>query len=98
MTPDQMWWLALGIGAAVVAVVAVLLGLIIATARSIDAHASKIWTVGKEIAGNTASLWTLSEVAGATPRIRRAAESLEDSAAAIAESVGRGPGSGARTP
>lgn len=90
MTPEQLWWLGLGIGAAVIAIVAILLGLIIATARSIDANAGRIWLVGKEIAGNTASLWTLSEVAGATPRIRRAAESLEDSAAAIAEAVGGG--------
>lgn len=96
MAAEQIWWLALGIGAAVIAVVAVLLGLIIATARSIDANASKIWLVGKEIAGNTASLWTLSEVAGATPRIRRAAESLEDSASSIAESVGRRPDAGGR--
>lgn len=91
MTPQEWWWLSLGIGTVVVAVVAVLLGLIIATARSIDQRASGIWQVGKEIAGNTASLWTLTEVAGATPRIRRAATSLQDSAAAIAESVGRAP-------
>lgn len=92
MTPEQMWWLALGLGAVVIAVVAVLLGLIIATARSIDARARDIWVAGKQIAGNTAALWTLSEVAGATPRIRRAAESLEASAASIAESVGSGRG------
>lgn len=90
MTPDQWWALGLGLGAVVVAVVAVLLGLIIATARSIDSHAQSIWVVGKQIAGHTASLWTLSEVAGATPRLRRAAESLDESAGRIAESVGRG--------
>lgn len=94
MTPEQIWWLSLGLGAIVVAVVAILLGLIIASARSIDRHAASIWVVGKEIAGNTASLWTLSEVAGATPRLRRAAESLEESAAAIAGSVGAKPAEG----
>lgn len=98
MTPQEWWWLSLGIGAVVVAVVAILLGLIIATARSIDGHAKQIWVVGKQIAGNTATVWTLSEIAGATPRIRRAAESLEESAATIAESLGGGtaPGLGRR--
>lgn len=92
MTPDQWWALGLGLGAVVVAVVALLLGLIIATARSIDGHARSIWIVGKQIAGNTAALWTLSEVASATPRMRRAAESLDESAGRIAEVVsGREP-------
>lgn len=94
MTPEQWWGLGLGIGAVVVAVVAILLGLIIAAARSIDGHAKAIWIVGKEIAGNTAAVWTLSEVAGATPRMRRAAESLEESAGQIADAVaGEKPGS-----
>lgn len=98
MTPQEWWWLGLAISAAVVAVVAVLLGLIVATARSIDRHASEIWVVGKQIAGHTATLWTLSEVAGATPRIRRAAEALEESSARIAETLShaRGTGGGAR--
>lgn len=87
MSPEEWWWLGLGIGAVVVAVVAVLLGLIIAAARNIDGQAKRIWVVGKEIAGNTASIWTLSEVAGATPRIRRAAESLEESAGRIADAM-----------
>lgn len=95
MTPQEWWWLGLGLGAVVVAVVAVLLGLIIAAARSIDRHAARIWVVGKQIAGNTAALWTLAEVAGATPRIRRAAEALEESSARIADSVGRGSEGGA---
>lgn len=57
----QLWWLSLGIAAVVVAVVAVLLSLIIATARKIDEHASGIWTVGKQIAGNTVAIWMLEE-------------------------------------
>jgi hypothetical protein len=56
-----LWWLSLGIAAVVVVVVAVLLGLIIATAKSIDAHAAAIWTVGKQIAGNTVSIWMLEK-------------------------------------
>jgi hypothetical protein len=97
MTPDQWWWLALGIGAAVVAVVAVLLGLVIGAARSIDARANEIWTVGKEIAGNTAAVWALTQIAGTTPRVRRAVERMERSVERIAAVVEPGgPAGGAK--
>lgn len=59
MSHIDLWWMSLGILALVVVVVAVLLGLIIAAAKSIDRQASGIWTVGKQIAGNTVSIWTL---------------------------------------
>jgi hypothetical protein len=97
MTPDQWWWLGLGIGAVVVAVVALLLGLIILAARSIDEHAKEIWTVGKQIAGNTAAVWTFTQIAGTTPKVRRAADSLEESGRAIAEAVGVDSGDRAET-
>ncbi len=61
MDAIQLWWLSLAIFAAVVVVVALLLGLIIATARSIDNHAAAIWTEGKKIAGNTVSIWMLEQ-------------------------------------
>lgn len=87
MSTQEWWWLGLGLGAVVVAVVAVLLGLIIAAARSIDRHAAEIWVVGKQIAGNTGTIWTLSQIAGLGPRLRRAAESLVESAAGIEAAV-----------
>jgi heme/copper-type cytochrome/quinol oxidase subunit 2 len=87
MTPDQWWWLALGMGVIVVAVVAVLLGLVIAAARSIDGHAKEIWTTGKEIAGNTAAVWTLTQIAGTTPSLRRATESMEQSAERMSKAL-----------
>ena len=62
MNVQDMWWLSLGIGAAVVVVVAVLLGLIIATAKSIDRRADAIWTAGKQIAGNTVAIWVLETI------------------------------------
>ncbi len=57
----QLWWLSLAIFAVVVVIVALLLGLIIAAARSIDNHAAAIWTEGKKIAGNTVSIWMLEQ-------------------------------------
>lgn len=59
MSAIDLWWLALALAAVVIVVVAVLLGLIIAAAKSIDRHAAGIWNVGKEIAGNTVSIWML---------------------------------------
>lgn len=57
-----MWWLALGVGAVVVAVVALLLGLVLASARRIRSLASEIWVVGPAIARNTAHLDLLRRI------------------------------------
>ena len=90
MTPEDWWVLGLAIGGVGVTMVAVLLGLMLATARRIDRNAATLWRVGKEIAGNTIALSTLPEMADAATRLRRAAERLEESAAAITERIGGG--------
>jgi hypothetical protein len=87
MEQTELWWLSLGIFAAVVVVVAVLLGLIIAAARRIDRTAGAIWTVGKEIAGNTVSIWMLERTNASLGRTAEAARSLERSASSIDESL-----------
>lgn len=58
----EMWWLTLGIGAAVVAVVALLLGLVLASARRIRRVVSEIWVVGPAIARNTAHVDLLRRI------------------------------------
>lgn len=78
-----MWWLTLAIAAVVVVVVAVLLGLIIATAKSIDAHASAIWTVGKQIAGNTVSIWMLERTNEHLQVVQDSAKSIQRVAVAM---------------
>jgi uncharacterized protein YoxC len=78
-----LWWLTLAIAAVVVVVVAVLLGLIIATAKSIDAHASAIWTVGKQIAGNTVSIWMLEKTNEHLQTVQDSAKSIERVATSI---------------
>lgn len=88
MDVTQMWWLSLGIFAAVIVVVAVLLGLIIAAARSIDGHASEIWTVGKQIAGNTVSVWMLEKATRQLGSIGESCKSLGDSAEAMDQKLG----------
>ena len=77
MSVTDLWWLSLAIFGAVVVVVAVLLGLIIAAAKSIDRHAGAIWVVGKEIAGNTVSIWMLEQTVGALRRLAEATRRLE---------------------
>lgn len=87
MTVIELWWLSLGIAAVVVVVVAVLLGLIIATAKSIDRHASAIWVEGKKIAGNTVSIWILEQVDRNVDQLNTTAKEIESRAASIDEKL-----------
>ncbi|MBA3725022.1 MAG: hypothetical protein H0W86_00885 [Armatimonadetes bacterium] len=88
MDNTQFWWLSIGIGAVVIVVVAVLLGMIIAAAQSIDRHAKAIWTVGKQIAGNTVSIWMLETTNERLTRIMEGLEFLDRKLSAPASSKG----------
>ena len=88
MSVIDMWWLSLAIFSAVIVVVAVLLGLIIAAAKSIDRHASAIWVVGTEIAGNTVSIWMLEQTIGSLRRIGESARKIEGTLTALDEKLG----------
>jgi hypothetical protein len=83
VTDLQMWWLSLGMSAVVVVAVAVLLGLIIATAKSIDRHAAGIWVVGKQIAGNTVSIWMLETADRAVCQLTTTVTKLQQTAAEL---------------
>ncbi len=67
--------------------VAALLGLIVAAAKSIDRHAAAIWTVGKQIAGNTVSIWMLEKTNEHMQTTRDAARSLEQIASSMDEKI-----------
>lgn len=88
MSVIEMWWLSLAVLAVVVVVVAVLLGLIIAAAKSIDEHASGIWTEGKQIAGNTVSIWMLEKTNEYAHKTWQSAEALRKHAASMDEHLG----------
>ena len=79
----RLWWLSLGLSGVVVGVVAALLGAIVAAARSVDQHATGIWTVGKQIAGNTVSIWMLGKTNEQVARMLDAAQSIDRTAASI---------------
>lgn len=85
MTIEELWWLSLGVFGLVTVVVAILLGLILAAARRIGQHAEGIWTVGKEIAGNTVSVWLLERTNDLLEDIRDSAAALERGAASLGE-------------
>lgn len=57
-----MWWITLGVGVAVVGVVALLLGLVLSTARRIRAVLEEIWVVGPAIASHTAHVDLLRRI------------------------------------
>jgi uncharacterized protein YoxC len=88
MTVIELWWLSLAIFAVVVVVVAVLLGLIIATAKSIDRHAENIWVAGKQIAGNTVAIWMLQQTNERLEEVTEAVELLEKTAADVHGTLG----------
>jgi hypothetical protein len=81
-----LWWVAVGLAAVVVLVVAVLLQLIVNTARRIHGAVAAIWTGGTHIAANTVTIALLQRtnylagellgsaghIARASGRIRRA--------------------------
>lgn len=91
----KLWWLSLGLLTVVVAVVAALLGAIATVARSIDRNAADIWNVGKQIAGNTVSIWMLAQtndrlagIGDVASRIEQTAVSMDDKLRALAGTSG----------
>lgn len=83
MDPMMLWKISWAIGAVVVVIVAVLLLVIIAAARSIDKHAAAIWLAGKQIAGNTVSIWMLQKTNGVAEEILTTAKGIAGGAGAI---------------
>lgn len=62
MSASAMWWVTLGVGAVVVAVVALLLALIVRTAAGIRRTLEEVWVAGPEIARHTAHLDILRRI------------------------------------
>lgn len=56
MTGHAMWWISLAVGLVVTGVVALLLTLIVRSARRIRGTLEQVWVAGPGIAGNTVHL------------------------------------------
>lgn len=76
MDTITIWTYALMAGAVVVLIVAALLIAIVVTARKIDYHARQIWQAGKNIAGNTVSIWMLKDTNAVAGDILNTAQSI----------------------
>ena len=87
MDPMMLWKISWAIGAVVVVIVAALLLIIISAARSIDRHAAAIWLAGKQIAGNTVSIWMLQKTNSVAAEILDTARAIAAGAAAIDEKI-----------
>ena len=90
--PFTSWWLAIAVTLIVTVVVAVLLRMIISTARDIDATAAEIWARGQRVANNTihiAALYQTRDVAG---RILGRAGQIAGHAEAITDHAQHCPG------
>lgn len=87
MNVTKLWWFSLAIFTAVIGVVAALLGLVIQAARSIDRHAADIWTVGKQIAGNTVSIWILGRMNDQVTQMIDTTRSLEKTVSSMDEKL-----------
>lgn len=83
MDSVTLWTWSLAAGVVVVIVVAALLLLIIRAARQIDYHANEIWEAGKQIAGNTVSIWMLDKTNAVAGDILSTAQSI----AGVAQSI-----------
>ena len=86
-----VWWVSLGIGVVVILVVAVLLTLIVRTARQIEGVAADIWTVGQRIANNTVHIPLLHRTNQIVDGILRRASGIDEATARIEEHA-RGQG------
>lgn len=76
MDSITIWTYSLAVGAVVILIVAALLIAIVFTARKIDYHAREIWLAGKNIAGNTVSIWMLKDTNLVAGDILNAAQSI----------------------
>lgn len=82
MSDIELWSLSLVVASIVAVVVALLLGLVIATLKNIDRNAADVSTIGKQIAENTVALWTLEQTNRDLARLTDAVRLLEQSIAA----------------
>ncbi len=76
MDSITIWTYSLIAGAVVILIVAALLIAIVVTARKIDYHAKEIWLAGKQIAGNTVSIWMLQDTNAVAGDILTTAQSI----------------------
>lgn len=71
LAPEEitLWWVTLGIGLVVIAVVITLLTFLIKLVNSIDTGVAELWATATRLAANTATAWQLNGTAMALEKI-----------------------------
>jgi len=87
-----VWWVSLAIFVVILIVVALLLTLVLNTARKIEQVASQIWTVGQLVANNTVHIPLLMTTNRAVSSIYGEAGKILDAATRIEEHAESCPG------
>ncbi len=87
MDTMTIWTYSLIAGAVVIAIVAVLLIMLIAAANRVNTNASNIWDAGKQIAGNTVSIWMLNVTNRVAGQILETAQSINSRAESIDNTI-----------
>lgn len=68
-----MWYIALGMGAVVVAAVITLLTLLVRLVDDIDKGVFGVWEMAKRVAANTATTWQLNQTAAVLEEVKQEA-------------------------
>ncbi|MCA1607190.1 MAG: hypothetical protein LC775_17375 [Acidobacteria bacterium] len=87
MDTIRLWTYSLIAGAVVIVIVAVLLIMLIAAANRVNHNASNIWDAGKQIAGNTVSIWMLNVTNRVAGQILETAQSINSRAESIDNTI-----------
>ena len=87
MDTMTLWTYSLIAGALVIVIVAVLLIMLIAAANRVNTNASHIWDAGKQIAGNTVSIWMLNVTNRVAGQILETAQSINSRAESIDNTI-----------
>lgn len=66
---QQMWWLTLGAGLLVAAVVTMLLHLLLVSVIKVERNVKKLWQTATTLARNTATTWMIEQTADAVEEI-----------------------------
>lgn len=92
MSAAALWWITLGVGVVVIAVVALLLALVARSAARIRRTLDQVWVAGPGIAGHTAHLDVLRRINLVAGDIVAEAERIRGNAVRILEHAEECPG------
>jgi hypothetical protein len=95
---QRIWWITLGVGVLVAAVVVLLLQLLLQAVQRIERNVVALWQTATTVARNTSTTWLLGETAAALDQLKAEAlrhdALLSAKAAALPDGARPPPGRG----